>query len=219
MLELVLIRHADPDYKNDTITGLGHRQAKALAGYFKKSGMKFNAIFASNFGRAQATMRYTAEAYGMPWTILPWLGEPDGRAPDGRWSWSMPRTEHLEKNIPFDAENWPRHVSYGKQLQAIQKERLAALNKFLAGYGLAKYRLRYRVKEASSECLALFAHEGFIKIMLSALLHWPLPYVFAHVTYEPTGVTRLLFEEHDGYATPRAVTINDRSHLVSKDLR
>ncbi len=213
MLELVFIRHADPDYPNDTITKLGHRQAKALATHLKRSGLAFDALFASNFGRAQATMRYTAEAYGLSGTICQWLGEPDGRAPDGRWSWSMPRPEHLEKGIPFDAKNWPKHVSYGKQLKAIQTERLAALNAFLADFGLAPEGLRYRVKKKRDTRLALFAHEGFIKVMLSALLHWPLPYVFAHVTYEPTGVTRLVFEEHEGYATPRAITINDRSHL------
>jgi probable phosphoglycerate mutase len=214
MLELVLIRHADPDYANDTITKLGHRQAKALATHLRRCGVTFDGLFASHFGRAQATMRYTAEAYGLTGAICPWLGEPDGRVPDGRWSWSMPRPEHLEKGIPLDAKNWHRHVPYGKSLRAIQAERLAAFNAFLVDYGLFPDGLRYRVKKGTrDQRLALFAHEGFFKILLSGLLHWPLPYVLAHLTYEPTGVTRLVFEEHEGFATPRAVTINDRSHL------
>ncbi|MCX6994204.1 MAG: phosphoglycerate mutase family protein [Kiritimatiellaeota bacterium] len=216
MIEITFIRHADPDYKNDTITELGHQQAQALAEHFKRTETTFTAIFASHFGRAQATMKYTAEALRMPWTIFNWLGEPDGRSIDGRWSWAIPRAEHLEKNILFDAANWRTLTPYGENLFAIQAERFAALNEFLAGYGLVYAGLRYRVMKAGSEHFAMFAHEGLIKVMLSALLHWPLPYVFAHLTCEPTGVTRLVWDEHESYAVPRAVAINARVHLALK---
>ena len=35
MMKLVLVRHGDPDYENDTLTDKGKREAQLLAGRMK----------------------------------------------------------------------------------------------------------------------------------------------------------------------------------------
>ena len=50
---LYIIRHADADYKNDTITPAGRLKAEALARRMKSYGL--DRIYCSPLGRAQGT--------------------------------------------------------------------------------------------------------------------------------------------------------------------
>ena len=52
-MKLILIRHADPDYPNDTLTPKGHEQAKLLGKAME--GTQIDAPFVSPMGRAQLT--------------------------------------------------------------------------------------------------------------------------------------------------------------------
>ena len=61
-MRLFIIRHADPDYPNHTITAAGHLEARALAKRMQRLGP--DRIYHSPLGRAIDTMRYTAEALG-----------------------------------------------------------------------------------------------------------------------------------------------------------
>ncbi|MCX7778193.1 MAG: histidine phosphatase family protein, partial [Armatimonadetes bacterium] len=51
-MRILLIRHSEPDYSRDTITEVGHRQAKALANSLEK--IQIDRLFVSPLGRAQA---------------------------------------------------------------------------------------------------------------------------------------------------------------------
>ncbi len=58
-MRLILIRHGDPDYKNDCLTELGKKQAAAVAQRLKDENI--DVIYASTVGRATETATYTAE--------------------------------------------------------------------------------------------------------------------------------------------------------------
>ena len=62
-MRLLIIRHGDPDYTNDTLTEKGHREAKLLAERLKKE--RIDAIYSSPLGRAKDTCRYAANALNM----------------------------------------------------------------------------------------------------------------------------------------------------------
>lgn len=49
-MEIILIRHGDPDYANDTLTPRGHEEAKKLARFL--ADKPIDAIFQSPNGRA-----------------------------------------------------------------------------------------------------------------------------------------------------------------------
>src|SRR4028118_1885008 len=72
-MRLYLIRHADPDYPNNTITAAGHLEAKALADRMRREGM--DRIYSSPMGRARDTAQYSADALGLPMQIEDWTAE------------------------------------------------------------------------------------------------------------------------------------------------
>ena len=72
-MRLYIIRHADPDYANNTITPAGHAEGRALAAYLQTLGV--DEIYSSPLGRAIDTARYTADLLNQPIRIEPWLQE------------------------------------------------------------------------------------------------------------------------------------------------
>ncbi len=72
-MRLYIIRHADPDYPNNTITEAGHAEARALAQRLAGEGL--TRLYSSPLGRAQDTAAYTAEVTGLQVGIEPWTRE------------------------------------------------------------------------------------------------------------------------------------------------
>src|SRR3954447_7734915 len=92
-MRLYLIRHADPDYANDTITPAGHLEASALAERLAAQGL--DRIFCSPLGRARATAKYTCDLLKVEPIVEPWLAELSGcsmeRSPWGKiTAWDCP---------------------------------------------------------------------------------------------------------------------------------
>lgn len=210
-MEVILIRHADPDYANDTLTEKGHAEARALADHLRNQPL--DALYVSPMGRARATMTYTAEIKGLTATTLEWLRELNGNWVGNRWCWNMTGAENLASGQLPQVDTWAGQAPYGP-LMLPQYEHLAGeFDALLHSYGYRKDGLRYRVEASSSARIACFCHAGTILTLLSYLLHWPLPLVYSHLTYDPTGVTPLVWVEEDGFAVPKAKALNDLSHL------
>jgi len=72
-MEVMIIRHAEPDYGKDTVTENGRQEAKALGLSLKESGL--DDLYVSPLGRAQETCRYIAEALNINPVTLDWLRE------------------------------------------------------------------------------------------------------------------------------------------------
>jgi probable phosphoglycerate mutase len=214
MLSLIFIRHADPDYKNDTITARGHAQARALAEDLAET--RIDAIYCSPLGRAQATMRYVAERKGMTSTTLDWLRELDGcyarnEAGEGLWSWNQHAVEALAGG-PITLENWPQRVPYAEKMTAVSAAQHRAFDAFFAARGLVRDGLRYRIEQERDEVIAFFCHEGFIKTLIPHLLQIPLPIVYSQMTINPSSRSTFRLDARDGYGAFRAQTLNDCSH-------
>ena len=210
-MEVILVRHADPDYANDTITETGHREAQALAAHFQDT--RIDVLYASPQGRAQATAHYTATAKRLEPITLDWLRELNGNWEGNRWSWNVSGAENLSSGRLPQVDTWAEEAPYGP-LMFPQYESLAhSFDDLLAEYGYVKDELRYRVETPTDTTIACFCHAGVILTLLSYLLHWPLPLVYSHLSYDPTGVTRLRWVEDGGYAVPKVKTLNDLAHL------
>jgi probable phosphoglycerate mutase len=72
-MRLYIVRHADPDYVNDSITAKGRLEAEALAARFSAQGL--DRIYCSPQGRAIATMNYTRELLKTGFEIEEWTRE------------------------------------------------------------------------------------------------------------------------------------------------
>src|SRR5207249_9704659 len=101
---------------------------------------------------------------------------------------------------------------YGPLLLPQWQELAVRFDSLVSEFGYVREGYRYRVRRSCPGAIACVAHAGAHLTLLSYLLHWPLPLVYIHLGCEPTSVTELQWEEHDGCAVPRAIRINDTSH-------
>lgn len=224
-MRLYIIRHADPDYPNNTLTAAGHLEAQALAR--RLAGHGLDAIYASPLPRAQITARYTADLLKLPvithdWLIevAGWDTEPDPI--DGGFipAWDIPG-ETLRANAAYHA--WSTWDTTPPLDLPIYRETVSAFaaeaDAFLAAWGYVREGERYRVERASQAQLAAFCHNGTALLWLSLLLHIPPPLVWSGFWHAPSAVTTILFEQRSAeYAVPRALSVGDTSHLYEARL-
>ncbi|NLN04420.1 MAG: histidine phosphatase family protein, partial [Clostridiaceae bacterium] len=72
-MKLLIIRHGDPDYKNDTLTPKGWIEADLLSKRLEK--INISKIYCSPLGRAKDTAKATLKIKNMDMEILDWLQE------------------------------------------------------------------------------------------------------------------------------------------------
>jgi broad specificity phosphatase PhoE len=222
-MRLYLIRHADPDYPNNTITAAGHLEAQALAMRLKLQGL--DQIFTSPLGRAMETARYSAEALNLTPIVMPWTTELDwpGLEQEGLGNstiWDIHGHEVHRTGTAWTWENWcqnpPFHrEEYQKGLRSLQ----VASDAFFSKLGYERTGGVYRVVQAHRKKIAIFCHGGFGLTWLAYLLNIPLPLVWTGFFLPPSSVTTILFDErHALWATPRCLGVGDISHLYAAGL-
>jgi broad specificity phosphatase PhoE len=211
-MEILLIRHGDPDYENDALTELGQKEAKLLADTLEDGAI--DDIFVSPLGRAQETCGYTADRKGQSTATLDWLRERAIKRGDV-YLWEAPGKMLLSDG---DASRQDAGFDLSVRIpEGIEQfERVSAgFDALMATYGYLRDGELYRVENSTDKRIAIFCHKGVILTLLAKLLHWPLPMIFASLHIDPTGVTRLVLVEDDGLANFKTDTINDLSHLRS----
>ena len=72
-MNLIFIRHAEPDYTIDSLTEKGWREAKLLAERTKN--WKVDEVYVSPLGRAQDTASFSLQNWGMEGVTYEWLQE------------------------------------------------------------------------------------------------------------------------------------------------
>ncbi|NBD27141.1 histidine phosphatase family protein [Paenibacillus glycinis] len=222
-MKILLIRHAEPDYPNRTITAPGHLEAQALAE--KLAGTRIDRIYCSPLGRAQHTMRYTADALGMTPTTLPWTAELDGwyiTEPSGQSTvaWNVDHTWVREHRPYPSSSDWHErapfdHPSFKEKFRQLQDSSDA----FFRSLGYERDGGRYRSASPNRETIAVFCHLGFGLAWLSHLLELPLSMVWSGFWIAPSSVTTVVMEERaHGWAAPRCYGVGDIGHLYRAGL-
>lgn len=222
-MRLYIIRHADPDYENNTITPDGHLEAKALAKRLVSHGL--DRIYSSPAGRARHTMQYTAELLNMDHKIEDWTLELDGlRIDDTPWGpiqlWDVPG------EVIRGEEFFPTHDTWN-QLEFAQRTKINEIfenvkrfsDEFLKRHGYERVGGKYRCINPNQEKIAVFCHCGFGLTWLSHLLEIPLTLMWSGFWLPPSSVTTILFDERSkDWAVPRCIGLGDVSHLYSEGL-
>jgi len=219
-MRIYLIRHGDPDYKNDTLTSRGHKEANALAHYMKNEGI--DSIYSSPMGRAQATAMHTADLMGLDLMTEDWTAELSVHCTDPASfvGWNVhgqdvhteeylasPQTYDSLKTLPVDSvreiENTVRQDS----------------DAFLKRLGYEREGGIYRVVNRTKDKVAVFCHGGFGLTWLSVLLDIPLPLVWSGFFLHTSSVTQILLDERlSGIAVPRCIMMSALPHLYKNDL-
>ena len=211
-MEMLLIRHGDPDYAHDTLTERGEREAQQLAEGLRT--VQIDRIYASPLGRAQATVAPTAQAKRLEPVALDWLRE-RGIKRGPVYLWEAPGSMFLEHPMLPGLSDWQLPEGAmpegGEQFARVR----AGFDALVEELGYVREGHGYRVVRRSAERIALFCHKGVILTMLADMLHWALPMVFVSLHIHPTGVTRVEMVEEGRFAHWKALAINDLSHLGS----
>ena len=221
-MRLYIIRHADPDYENNTITEKGHLEAEALAERLEAE--RLDCIYCSPMGRALDTMRYTAERLGMEATVLDWIQEISATVEypeEGRLgAWDAPGEMIYAKPLRLDGEGWAElpHLERIGMKTKVDKVR-ADSDEFLASLGYRRQEGRYAVERTNRLKIALFCHGGFGLTWLSHLLQVPPIIMWTGFWLPPSSVTTVSFEQRSPlWAVPRCLGLADVSHLYAAGL-
>jgi probable phosphoglycerate mutase len=214
-MKVLLIRHADPDYRRDTITETGHRQARRLAEELDRYDV--GEILSSSYGRAIDTAAYSAKLLGLEMSAHDWLREVNGNYNPGcPGTLAYHGADLFADGRPVSIENWAERVPYGAHTREHSRALLESFRTFMQSHGYRQEGLRYRATErAERKTVAVFCHAGAILTLLAELLHIPIPVVYAQFTIDPASVTVLRLEEKDGYGVFRLEGLNDTSCLGS----
>ncbi len=224
-MRLYIIRHADPDYPNNTLTPAGHLEAAALGRRLAGHGLDY--IAASPLARAQITARYSADLLKLPVETEPWLIEVEGwdtepDVLDGGFipAWDIPGARLRGNPAYHDWTTWdstePLHLPIYRE--TVTRFATAA-DEFLARFGCVRDGLNYRIAEDNRQQIAAFCHNGTALLWVSLLLHIPPPLIWSGFWHAPSAVTTILFERRGSeIATPRALSVGDTAHLYEARL-
>jgi probable phosphoglycerate mutase len=226
---LYYIRHGDPIYDPDSLTELGHKQAKALVARTTLYGL--DEIYCSTSNRAKLTAQPTCEALGKEMILLDWANEGYAFAemsipkPDGSKMWMFQSEECRKKmNAPevkargakwYEDPYFPQTCGAG--VQRVDKE----VDNFLLSLGYkhnretGEYELLGKKNEKR---VALFAHQGFGMLFLSSLLDIPYNIFSTHFDMSTSAVTAILFGEDGETTFPTVLQLSNDSHLFKADL-
>lgn len=222
-MRLYIIRHADPDYPNNTITPAGRLEARALAKRLAREGL--TRIYCSPLGRAIDTMRFTAELTGIQPVTEEWTRELSDCTVDvagwGRLSaWDLPgEVIRGHGSLPTSADwsmvpflNDPR---FRRKFDEVRRNSDA----FLERHGYRREGWRYRCVSPNRERIAVLCHGGLGLTWIAHLLELPLPLAWCGMWLAPSSVTTILFDERSKeWAVPRCIGLSDVSHLYAEGL-
>lgn len=229
---LFYVRHGDPTYDPDELTPLGRRQAESVAHRLALYGI--DKVFSSNSIRAMQTADPTCELLKIPKTVLPEFNEDRAYhdthifTPKGERCWPWGNSEFcgllLSKEVRSLGEDWFDHpgVLEHRDFRPAFERVGNAVDGWLAslGYHHDRERGTYTVtSEHPDERIALFAHEGVGKMILSHLLDIPYPQYALHFEMTYTGMTVIEFHTwKNGMTNARVLTLSNDSHLYRDGL-
>ena len=208
-MRILLIRHGDPDYVNDTLTEKGRREAALLAK--RAASMNMGECYKSPLGRAKDTAAPCLEVTGKTAEILDWLQEfpaqvdlnknpelekayPDVKKEGEhflpRIAWDMVPGYWTEHEAYMDKNAWREtEVAKNSDLVEVYDHVIEEFDRFLAEHGYVREGAHYRVS----------------------------PFVLWHsLALAPTSVTEVVTEEREqGTAYFRGLKVGDISHLYA----
>lgn len=229
---LYFIRHGDPIYNPDSLTEKGKIQAEALSNRLVKS--KIDRIYCSSSTRAIQTAEPTAKKLGREIEILDWCNEKYAAAEFGiveneKWKWIFQSEECLKKFSDNDMSKFgfewyesqtlsnEERRRYKDGIKRIQKHTYELLKEL--GYEHNDTEHCYTAVNPNDMRVALFAHDGFSRAFMSAVLDIPYPYLL-RFEHNHTGMTVIEFFSYaDGTAFARVLQYSNDSHLYKESLK
>ena len=219
-MRIIFIRHGEPDYEHDCLTGPGRIQAQAAAERLREEGIE--EIFSSPLGRAAETAAATAEALGLPVKTLDFMRELHWGSVDGT---PVPANGHpwdLADRLAaegWDLTNpaWREHPYFSNNLVTAEADRVAEkTDEWLRTLGYERSGAYYRCARPDNRqrTVALFCHGGSSAAAMGHILNLTFPYACGLFHLEFTGITVIRLDRNPGVqALPCLELANDGRHI------
>ncbi len=228
-MQVLIIRHGDPDYSIDSLTERGWKEAELLSHRLKN--IKIDGMYCSPLGRAKNTAQATAALHGMTPVILPWLTEFPASVTvpyeeiglnDIRKTicpWDI-YPQYFEKQPEFyDINKWKNHPVFAEsRVPEVYETVSAGWNNLISEWGYQRegqiYKFNGDVKDDA--VIVLFCHLGVGLAILSQMLKVSPAVMWNSFFMPASSVTTVYTERHiknENEAVFRAVSIGDVSHL------
>ncbi len=223
-MKIIIVRHGDPDYQHDCLTGRGRREAELAAERLCRIPVKN--YYVSPLGRARETAQYTLDRVGRSAEVMEWLHEfgPLTLRPDldGRrticWDWYP--ADWTSRPVFYDKDRWWQDpVMMEADVKSSYDWVTANLDRLLARHGLVRDGMNYRVTMETHDTIMMFCHFGVECVLLSHMLGISPMILWHGFLSLPTGVTTVYTEERTkGTASLRVTGFGDTSHLAGSGL-
>lgn len=208
-MKLTIIRHAEPDYENNTLTQKGFKEAEILGKYLQNE--KIDYIYSSPLNRA----RFTADAivkYNKTKTVnvLDFLREFEPNM------WDNSPTFLQSDERLYDKKSWLEVDFNGlnEQIQSRYDFVKRELSSLIEKHGYRKNGVYYDVLKANNDNIVFTCHFGLESYLLSELLNIPLVAIINHSCATPSSVTTVVTEEREkGKAIFRMLSYGETTHL------
>jgi probable phosphoglycerate mutase len=222
MLEIVLVRHAQPDWEPgglavDHPALSEHGQAQALALASALGAEHFDACYTSTLRRAIETAEPVGAALGMRFEQVSWLDELRLATLEGQTSDEV--AKYFAEARARDLEKWWDGAPGGESFRHLYERVSTGIETLLEGvHGLRRhdnsgYRL-WHPPQAERRIL-IVGHEGSNAVILSRLLDIePVPWAWVRFASFWAAITRVAtLPVADGYAFSLRA-FNDLGHLL-----
>jgi len=225
VIEIVLVRHAQPDWEpggravdHPALSEHGRAQAEALADALGRE--RFDACYTSTLRRAIETAAPIARALGTVFAQCSWLDELRLPALEGR---TPEEVEHFFRTARArDAEKWWDGLPGGESFRHLVERVSSGLETLLEGeHGLRShdntgYRLWRPPAGTDDRRILIVAHEGTNAVILSRLLDVePVPWEPVRFSSFWAGISRAVTVPVADAVAFSLRAFNDVAHLAS----
>lgn len=227
-MELLIIRHGDPDYEHDTLTEKGIREAKLLADRLEK--MKIDKCYCSPLGRAKATASYTLERIGQTAEEADWLHEFRGKVmrksnydtiEKERSSWEFMPEFWANEEIYYTKDWYKTDVMQSVQREEANPEKqykyvIEGFEALLEKHGYKREGGYFKVIHGNHDRIVLFCHYAVGAVLTSYLMGVSPMTFWNNAVALTTSVTTFVTEEREkGNALFRMMAYGDTGHLYA----
>ncbi len=218
-MKIIFVRHGHPDYVNDCLTELGHKQAQQAAERLKNENI--DEIYSSPFGRAYETSLYTAKLFSKDVTKLDFMREIKWGSSDGEevykdghpWDTSL---YAISLGYSLMDEGWTKEKPFCNNVVFSEIERVAKESDiWFEKLGYKREGANYRViGDNTDKTIALFSHGGSSSALFSHILNLPFFYLCRAICPDFTAITVMSLSDEKGTLTaPMIELANDSRHI------
>lgn len=222
-MKLLFVRHGDPNYKIDSLTEKGWKEAAFLAEKLAKLDVK--EFYVSPLGRAKDTASLTLEKMNRTAIEKEWLREfaitmerpqaPGRQLPTWDWlpqDW-MEEEKYFLKDAWYDTDIMKKY-GVKEEYDWICRN----FDELLAELGYRRDGKLYRAEKSNNDTYVFFCHLGLGCILISHLLNISPMILWHGLCAAPSSVSTVVTEERrEGVASFRMLSYGDISHLYVKD--